>query len=152
MVLNGAGIIARLYPGFLALSVGTFNIFVILVGATSLTIYCWAAVSSLQGLHVWTVFFSLSMGGIQSLFPAALAALKFDPQKQGTRMGMVFAIIGLGALIGPPISGLLVSNSGGSYRNSQMFSASCMIAGLMLLVAAREVKRRREGWEFFAKM
>lgn len=150
--MNGVGIVGRLFPSFLALWLGTFNVFTTLVATTSLIIYCWAAVSSLQGLYAWTVFFSLSMGGIQSLFPAALAALRFDAQKQGTRMGMVFAVIGFGVLIGPPISGVLVRNGGGSYLDAQMFSGSCMVAGLVLMVAAREFKRRRESLKFLAKI
>ncbi|KAL2132162.1 hypothetical protein VTI74DRAFT_4125 [Chaetomium olivicolor] len=125
LVLNGVGIVGRRLPGFLALWAGIFNVFTTLVATTTLIIYCWAAVLSLAGLYVWTVFFSLSMGGIQSLFPAALAALKFDAQKQGTRLGMVSAIIGFGALIGPPISGVLVQHSGGSYLGAQMSSGSC---------------------------
>ncbi|KAK4041773.1 major facilitator superfamily domain-containing protein [Parachaetomium inaequale] len=152
LVLNGVGVVARLFPGFLALWVGTYNVFIVLVAITSLTLYCWAAVSSLGGLYAWTVFFSLSMGGVQALFPAALAALKFDAQKQGTRMGMLFAVIGFGCLIGPPISGVLIRNSGGDYLDAQMFSGSCMVAGLVLLVAAREVKRRREGLKLLAKI
>jgi MFS family permease len=148
--LNGVGVVARIYPGFLALYVGTFNVFAGLVGATALIIYCWAAVSSLGGLYAWTVFFSLSMGGVQSLFPAALAALKFDAQRQGTRMGMMSAVLGIGCLIGPPISGELIKKSGGSYLTAQMFSASCMVGGLVILVAAREVKRRREGLKLLA--
>lgn len=151
LVLNGVGIVGRLVPGFLALWFGTFNVFTTLVATTALTMYFWAAVSSLEGLYVWTVFFSLSMGGIQSLFPAALAALKFDAQKQGTRMGMVFAVIGFGILIGPPISGMLVKNSGGRYLTAQVFSGSCMVAGLLLLLAAREVKRRRDGLKLMSK-
>ncbi|EWY79900.1 hypothetical protein FOYG_16965 [Fusarium oxysporum NRRL 32931] len=93
LVLNGVGIVARVFPSIIALWVGTFNVFTTLVATSALMMYCWAAVPSLQGLYIWTVFFSLSMGGIQSLLPAALAALKFDSQKQGTRMGMVFAVI-----------------------------------------------------------
>jgi MFS family permease len=90
------------------------------------------------------------MGGVQSLFPAALAALKFDAQRQGTRMGMMSAVLGIGSLIGPPISGELIKRSGGSYLTAQMFSASCMVGGLVILVAAREVKRRREGLKLLA--
>jgi predicted MFS family arabinose efflux permease len=152
LVLNGVGVVARLFPGFLALWLGTYNVFITLVAITSLTLYCWAAVSSLGGLYAWTVFFSLSMGGVQALFPAALAALKFDARKQGTRMGMLFAVIGFGCLIGPPISGVLIRNSDGDYVDAQMFSGSCMVAGLALLVAAREVKRGREGLKLLAKI
>lgn len=90
------------------------------------------------------------MGGIQSLGPAALGAVKFDVQKQGTLIGMVYSVTAFGVLIGPPVSGALVS--GGSWLGAQLFAATCMMAGVAVLVAAREVKRRRSSMGVWAKL
>lgn len=151
LVLNGVGLVGRVLPSLLALRLGIYNVFAISVLATSLAQYCWAAVSSLEGLYIWTVFFSLAMGGIQSLSPAALAALKFDAQKHGSRMGMAFAVLSIGVLIGPPISGVLIKSNDGRYLRAQLFSASSLLAGFILLVVAREFKRRRDSQKFLAR-
>ncbi|KAH7118474.1 riboflavin transporter MCH5 [Dactylonectria macrodidyma] len=150
LVLNGIGIIGRLAPSFAAPYVGALNLFIGHVAITALIIYLWSTVTTLQGLYAWTVFFSLGMGGIQSLGPSALGGVKFDVQRQGTLLGMVYSVTGFGVLIGPQVSGTLVS--GGSYLNAQIFAATCMTMGVAVLVAAREVKRRRDSMGVWAKL
>lgn len=67
-------------------------------------------------------------------------------------MGMVFSVIAFGVLIGPPVSGVLIKNGGGSYLGAQMFSGSCMLAGLVLLIAAREATRRAGSLKLLVKI
>jgi predicted MFS family arabinose efflux permease len=143
LVLNGIGVIGRLLPGILAYYLGMLNVFTFMVIFSSLSMYTWIAVSSTTGLYVWTAFYSLFFGGIQSLLPAALTSLNSDPQKQGTRLGMVFGVLSFGALIGTPVAGALISSSGGSYVDAQVFAGTCLVGGGLLLLAAREVKRRK---------
>lgn len=151
LVLNGVGIVGRLGPSFISPIIGPLNLFTAHVVATSLIIYLWTPVTTIGGLYAWTVFFSLSMGGIQSLSPTALAAVKFDPQKQGTLLGMVNTLTGFGVLIGPPVSGALVKG-GVDYFNSQIFAATCMAAGAAVLIFARETKRRKENLGILARV
>jgi len=115
LILNGVSILGRLFLNVLADSLGMLNVFTAMVFFSSLSIYTWIAVSSVTGLYVWTMFYSLFFGGIQSLSPAALTSLNSDLSKQGTRMGMVFGILSFGALIGTPVAGALIIRSGGSY-------------------------------------
>ncbi|KAG7109290.1 MFS-type transporter dbaD like protein [Verticillium longisporum] len=112
LVLNGVGIVGRLAPSFISPIIGPLNLFVVHVVVTSLVVFLWAPVTTVGGLYAWTVFFSLSMGGIQSLAPTALASVRFDPQKQGTLLGMVNTVSGFGALIGPAVSGTLIEGGG----------------------------------------
>ncbi|CRK20754.1 MFS-type transporter dbaD like protein [Verticillium longisporum] len=151
LVLNGVGIVGRLAPSFISPIIGPLNLFVVHVVVTSLVVFLWAPVTTVGGLYAWTVFFSLSMGGIQSLAPTALASVRFDPQKQGTLLGMVNTVSGFGALIGPAVSGTLIEG-GVDYLNAQMFAASCMAAGAAVLVLARETKRRKASLGFRSKL
>jgi predicted MFS family arabinose efflux permease len=147
LVLNGVGILGSLIPSYLADRFGILNVFTAMVVLSSLSIYTWIAVSSVTGLYVWVVFYSLFFGGIQSLSPAALSSLTSDLRKQGTRMGINFGVLSFGALIGTPVAGALVSASGGSYVGAQAFGASCLAAGAVFFVVARECKRRKmAGW------
>lgn len=152
LVLNGVGILGRLIPSYLADRFGMMNVFTATVFLSSLSIYTWIAVSSISGLYVWTVFYSLFFGGIQSLSPAALASLTSDLRKQGTRMGMNFGVLSFGALIGTPVAGALISGSGGRYLGAQVFSASCIAGGAVCFLVARECKRREVGGGLWVKL
>ncbi|KAM5344432.1 hypothetical protein ACJ41O_012968 [Fusarium nematophilum] len=152
LVINGAGTIGRLLPSHLADHIGTLTVFVPTAGAGALLMYSWIAVSSQAGLYAWAVLCGIALGGIQSMFPAALASLTTDLQKQGTRMGMVFAIVSFGVLTGPPIEGALISALDGRYVGAQAFAGTSLAMGTMFITVAREVKRRKLGGKMWAKI
>jgi predicted MFS family arabinose efflux permease len=152
LVMNGIGIIGRLLPSHFADRVGTLTMFVPMSVASALLMYCWIAVSSAKGLHVWAALCGIAIGAIQSLFPAALVALTTDLRKQGTRIGMTFTIVSFGLLTGPPIEGALISALEGRYIAAQVFAGTSIAIGTIFIVIAREVKRRRIGGSFWAKV
>jgi predicted MFS family arabinose efflux permease len=152
LFLNGIGFIGRLLPSILAYYLGMLNVFTLMVILSSLSMYTWAAVSSTTNLYVWTAFYSLFFGGIQSLLPGALSSLSSDPQKQGTQMGMVFSVLSFGCLIGTPVAGALISGSERGYFDAQIFAGTCLGAGGLLLVAAREVKRGKVSGDLLLKL
>ncbi|KAH7130185.1 riboflavin transporter MCH5 [Dendryphion nanum] len=152
LVLNGIGILGRLFPSYLADRLGMLNVFTAMVFLGSLAMYTWIAVSSVTGLYVWTIFYSLFFGGIQSLSPAALTSLNSDLQKQGTRMGMNFGVLSFGALVGTPVAGALISGNNGSYVGAQSFAASCMAAGAVCFAIAREYKRGKTTGNIWMKL
>lgn len=152
LVLNGSGFISRLLPSLLARHLGTLNTFVTLLFGSSLAMFTWVAVSTTPGLYVWTIYYSLVIGGVQSVFVATVSSFTPDLQKLGSRMGIIFGFIGFGALIGSPISGVLISEMNGSYLGAQVFGGSCLAAGCMFVLAAREFRRRRMHYALAAKM
>ncbi|KXH53843.1 riboflavin transporter MCH5 [Colletotrichum salicis] len=93
MITNGVGIVGRLLLNHLADHVGNLTMFVPTIGAAALLAYCWAPIASRAGLYVWVTLCGIALGGIQALFPSALASLTADPQKQGARIGMVFTTV-----------------------------------------------------------
>lgn len=152
LVLNGIGFISRMLPSLLARYFGTLNTFIALLFGSSLSMFTWIAVSTTPGLYVWTIYFSLVIGGVQSLFPATVATFSPDLQRLGSRMGIIFGVIGFAALIGSPISGVLISEMNGSYLGAQAFGGSCLAAGCMFVLAAREIRRRRMHYALASKM
>jgi hypothetical protein len=56
---------------------------------------------------------------------------------------MVFAAIGIGALLGSPVCGAIILSNDGSYAVAQAFSGSVLVAGGLIILAAQEVKRRQ---------
>ncbi|ROW07250.1 hypothetical protein VMCG_03796 [Cytospora schulzeri] len=145
LLLNGIGVIGRLVPNHFADRYGAINVFIptaIIAGICQLT---WIAVASPGGLYAWTVFYGISAGGIQSLFPAGLSSLTTDLRKAGTRMGMVFTINSFATLTGPPIAGAIISRCGGQYYGAQAFAGVVMLVGGGFMVAARLARQRKLG-------
>lgn len=143
LVLNGVGMPGRLIPNHLADRVGAMNMLVPTAAVAGITLLCWMAVKNTAELYVWCVFYGLSGGGIQSLFPAALSSLTTDLRKAGVRMGMVFTIISFATLAGPPIAGAIITAEGGTYYGAQAFAGASLLLGMLLIIAARQVKVRR---------
>jgi MCP family monocarboxylic acid transporter-like MFS transporter 10 len=55
----------------------------------------------------------------------------------GRRMGMLTTCLSLAALVGPPISGAILTATGGSYMHVAGFSGSVVFAGTALMFWAR---------------
>lgn len=152
LIINGVGTAGRLLPNIIADRCGTLSIFIPTAAASALLIFAWIAVSSVNGLYAWAAICGIPIGGIQSMFPSALAALTTDLRKQGTRIGMVFTVVSLSVLTGPPIEGALISAMGGQFVAAQLFAGVSLLLGTFLLVATREAKRRKTGLKAFAKI
>ncbi|KAK1985739.1 major facilitator superfamily transporter [Colletotrichum cereale] len=152
LVLNGVGAIGRIIPAQIGDVIGTINIFAPMAFMTGTIMFCWAGVRSITGLYVWSVFYGISVGGVQSLFPSVLSSLITDPQKQGTRMGMVFTVVSFASLTGSPIAGAIIDAMGGRYVGAQAFAGSCMILGMIFVLSARVCKTRKMGVGAFAWM
>ncbi|SPQ25647.1 7388679f-c6f8-44c5-aeb9-d666007ae1df [Thermothielavioides terrestris] len=143
LVLNGVGLPGRLLPNHLADRFGALNMMMPTATIAGVCMFCWMAVKSTTSLYVWCVFYGLTGGGIQSLFPAVLSSLNTDLRKAGVRMGMVFTIVSFATLAGPPIAGAIITAEGGTYYGAQAFAGACLLLGAALMVAARTVKVRR---------
>jgi MFS family permease len=145
MIMNGLGLPGRLIPAYLSDKYsGPVNIFIPISAAAAILLYSWIAVSSLGGLVAFAIVYGFFGGSIQSLFPAALSSLTTDLNKAGVRIGMIFSIVSLASLTGPPIAGALIDANGGQYLYAQIFGGTSMMLGCMLLIVARYCKRGME--------
>lgn len=152
LIVNAAGIVGRMLPNIIADRCGTLTIFIPTAAASALLIFAWIGISSVSGLYAWAAICGIPVGGIQSMFPSALAALTTDLRKQGTRIGMVFTVVSFSVLTGPPIEGALVSALGGQYLAAQLFAGASLLMGMILLGATREAKRRKLGLGLLARI
>jgi len=152
IIMNAVGIPGRIIPAIIADGyMGPMKILLPFVFASSITLYAWISVTSFSGLLPFTILYGLFGAGVQGLFPSALANLTNDPRQKGVRMGMILSIAGLGSLAGPPIAGALVSSDGGRFFYAQVFSATMMMGGALILsldqLMAWKVSRRTGGTE-----
>ena len=141
LILNGVGLFGRLIPAYLADKYfGPLNLIGPVTLIAGVLLYCWAAVSSSNGLNAFAVVYGLFAAGIQSLFPATLSSLTTDLKKSGVRMGMCFSVVSLACLTGSPIAGALIEKDGGRYLHAQLYAGSIMVVGSALLVMTRVAK------------
>ncbi|THH08435.1 hypothetical protein EW145_g2707 [Phellinidium pouzarii] len=99
-ILNGLSFIGRLVPGFLARTLGVANMFLFSTIGTTLVIFCMLAVRNTGSVASFAAFYGFFSGALISLMSPMLAILADNPSEIGARMGMCFAIAGLGCLIG----------------------------------------------------
>lgn len=125
-ILNGIGFLGRILAGAAARYMGMMTVFIACVLSSALCIYAWILVSPTSGLYVWAVFYILAIGGVQSLFVAVVPEIHTDPFKIGARMGIILAAVGVGSLIGPPISGAIIAVNNGLYVGAQAISGSTL--------------------------
>ena len=97
-------------------------------------------------MYVWTIFYGIMVGGVQSLFPTGLLSLADDPQEQGTRIGMACTVVSFAALTGAPISGAIIRTQGGEYIGAQIFAGTSLMIGTIFLFLARmkDLKRGKK--------
>lgn len=139
-ILNAVSILGRILPGFVADKVGRYNTMIVITFISAL--FClavWIPVKDTTGIIVFTVIFGFSSGGFISLGPALIAQIS-DIRQIGTRVGTALAVQSFGALTGSPIGGAIVSSNGGDYLGLQIFCGVAMMAGVVVLIAARTVQ------------
>jgi MFS transporter, MCT family, solute carrier family 16 (monocarboxylic acid transporters), member 3 len=110
----------------------TINTFVL-----GIMIFGWIGVTTRTGMYVFSVFFGLANGACQGVFVGALASLTSDPQKMGTRFGMVATLAGFATLAGPPTAGAIIDRCGGNYLWAQIWGGTVMILAALTVAAAR---------------
>ncbi|KAH7063743.1 putative monocarboxylate permease [Macrophomina phaseolina] len=146
LVMNGIGVIGRVAPAILAdRYCGPLLMFIPVVASSGVMLLCWIAVDSRTGLVVWAAFYGFFANAVQSQFPASasLFALK-DLGKAGSRVGMIFTIVSISCLTGPPIGARLVALNGGNYLYAQIFGGVTMLVGACILTIAAH-RLRKDG-------
>lgn len=141
MILNGVGIVGRVMPSVIADRwTGLLNLLVPLSFVAALLVYCWAAIDSKAGLYVFAAIYGLFAAALQAIFPAVATTMTPDPDRTGTRVGMILGFSSFATLTGPAICGALIRQMDGSYLGGQMFSASVILVGGVMALAARIAK------------
>jgi len=104
--------------------------------------FAWTAIETVTADYVWIAIYGLFGAGILGLFPATLASLSPDPTKNGTRIGMVFTIVGVAAVTGPPLAGRIIALADRSYVGVQAWAGTCLLLGAGLLMVARWLAKK----------
>jgi MFS family permease len=98
-----------------------------------------AAAGTLPGLYAASITFGYSYGAISSLFPAVVADF-FGRERAGSLVGLLFAMSGSMAALGPLGAGFIYDRTG-SYGPAWVGSAALNVVALGLLAWARPPHR-----------
>lgn len=136
-ILNAVSIFGRIVPGMIGDKIGRYNVMVIIILISAIFCFAvWIPVNDTGGIVTFVVLFGFSSGGFISLAAPLIAQIS-DIRQIGTRVGAAFAVQSVGALIGSPIGGAIVSAQNGKYIGLQIFCGVCMIVGCAIFVGAR---------------
>ncbi|KAK8915324.1 MFS monocarboxylate transporter [Metarhizium anisopliae] len=145
LVINAVGIPGRLIPAFIAdRYFGAVNTFIPAIFCAAVCMFGWIGVRDIAADYAWLCIYGFFAATIQGMFPSTLAGLTKDLSKAGTRIGMIFSIVSVSALTGPPLAGKLIEVNGGKYLGVQIWGGSCLVLGGLLLMGARRASKRDE--------
>lgn len=148
-LLNAGSVFGRILPNFVADYAGSMNMLAATTLGASIVAFGWFGLRNLGGTVVFALLFGFFNGGVTSLPPSAIVTFTPDLSRLGTRMGMLFFIIGIAVLVGTPIAGAILQNPEDTTRWKGLigFGAATMLFGgigfvITELLRLRDRKRK----------
>lgn len=142
-ILNASGIFGRLLPSYMAGRIGVINTFVIVYFLSAASIFYWISVSNAAGNIAFAVSYGFFAGGVVAFQPVVLTSIMEDMGILGTRLGFMSILKGIGSLVGPPIAGAILDDSGG-YLGVQLFTGFIITLSLVFAVALRLMLQKED--------
>jgi MFS family permease len=134
-VLGVGAMLGRLLLGAVSDRIGRKGAIAIAMGLQALTFLAFIVVRQLPALFVTAFVFGASYGAISTLFPAIVSDF-FGRRQAGVLVGVLFAIAGSMAGIGPVAAGAIYDARGG-YELAFALAAGLNALALLLLGTAR---------------
>ncbi len=131
-IIGGASVIGRLGLGAIADRTSTIRLYQACYLLLAASFGLWLFGSSYATLVVFAIAMGTGYGGFVALSPAVLAEL-FGVARLGTVMGILYTSGGVGALLGPPIAGMIIDYTG-SYRGAIAYSLVGALASFAVLI------------------
>ncbi|KAI0732188.1 MFS general substrate transporter [Fomitopsis betulina] len=134
-IANAGSMIGRIGGGFLADKYGPLNIITPANVVAAIMTYAWPFVNDTAGFIIIAVIYGLASGVFVSLIASPIVRMG-EVKDVGTRVGMAFTLLALGAVAGPPISGAIETATGG-YKAVGYYAGSAVICASILLCISR---------------
>jgi predicted MFS family arabinose efflux permease len=135
-IIGGASVAGRMGLGALADRAGVVRLYRASFLILALSYGIWMVASSYFTMVVFALVMGAGYGGYVALSPAVIAHL-FGTQRMGTVLGALYTSGGFGAMVGPPLVGLIIDRTG-SYRIAIAAAfAVAMVAYALLIPLSR---------------
>lgn len=131
--LIGVGsVVGRFVLAGLGDRIGPARLLTVLTFAVAASFALWSLANGMVMLALFAVAFGMSYGGCVGLYPAVASDL-FGTRFIGTMLGYLYSAVGIAALLGPTLTGLVFDKTG-SYRGPILFSmGAATLAGVLTL-------------------
>jgi len=113
-IIGGASVAGRMGLGSMADRAGVVRLYQASFLVLALSYGLWLAAASYPMMVVFAIVMGAGYGGYVALSPAVVAHL-FGTQRMGTMLGALYTSGGIGAMVGPPMVGVIIDRTG-SYR------------------------------------
>ncbi|KAH9951134.1 MFS general substrate transporter [Amylocystis lapponica] len=125
----------RIIAGLGADRIGPLNMVIPFTIVNGLVTFLWPLAHSVGGYVVLALVYGATAGIFASLVASPVVPMgsRYDV---GTRVGMTFTILAMGALAGPPISGAILDATG-SYKWVGIYAGTSIELAVVLMVIAR---------------
>ncbi|PPQ98970.1 hypothetical protein CVT24_003466 [Panaeolus cyanescens] len=110
VILNGAGVLGRIIPGFFAHSLGVLNMVVASAVGCTVFIFMMMTIKTALSVVMIAILYGFFSGAFITLQIPLIAIMTKDLSELGLRIGVCYAVSSFGTLIGPPIHGALLTN------------------------------------------
>lgn len=107
-----------------------------------IVLLCFLAVHDAAGMIVEALFYGFFSGIFIALPPVLFVQLTQDKSKVGTRIGMGFAIIGIGVLAGGPGAGGIIGtdDSNLNWTGAWVYGGVCVLVASVIFAVVRVMK------------
>ncbi|KAI9713279.1 MAG: hypothetical protein M1828_001452 [Chrysothrix sp. TS-e1954] len=150
-ILNAGSVFGRIVPNFVAGKLGPFNMLVPCAAMSGILPLVLIGVNNVGGVVVVTLLFGFFSGTFVSLPATCFVHLTKNRAMIGTRMGMGFTCVAVGALIGTPIAGAILGSNPSNYNFTGiwLFGGLLTLAGTVFMAGTRMLK---SDWKLAAKV
>lgn len=145
-IINVGSAFGRPIPGFLSDRIGHYNTIILFTIVTILSIMaCWLPFGhQTPAIVIFALLFGFSSGCNISLTPVCIGQL-CDTRDYGRYYATCYTVVSIGCLVGIPIAGQILENSGFEYWSLIVWTGCCYAYALIAFVVARGLGG---GWKF----
>ncbi|KAJ6094959.1 MFS general substrate transporter [Penicillium canescens] len=143
-IITTGSVFGRIFPNFFANQVGPFNIISLCTIICGALMFALVNLSGLAGMVVVSLLYGFFSGAFVSLPPTCFAHLSPDRGLIGTRMGMGYAVMTIGNLVGTPVAGAILQNE--SFNAMWIFGGVMSIAGGLIMMGDGSHLRESEDY------
>jgi MFS family permease len=135
-MIGAASIAGRMGLGALGARAGLIRLYQLCFLALGLSFTIWLGARSYSLLVVFALTMGASYGGYVALSPAVMAEL-YGTARLGVVLGVLYTSCGMGALIGPPLAGVIIDRTGGYGWAIGFATAAALTSFVVLLPLGR---------------
>ncbi|GMG33042.1 unnamed protein product [Aspergillus oryzae] len=145
-ILTTGSVLGRILPNIFANLIGPFNIIFPCTVISGAMMFALVNLSSLAGVVIVAFLYGFFTEAFVSLPPTCFVKLSPDRALIGTRMGMGYAVMTIGNLVGTPAAGAILQNRG--FNAVWIFGGGVSIAGGIAMMISRNFQG---GWKLLIR-